>query len=102
MCLSITESKVIDFCRKKYVTSINSIKSELSISRITALRALKKHGYFSSYNFNSKYFTLKEVPNFDVDGLWSYGQIHFSRFGTLKKTIISLIENSPTGFTILA
>lgn len=77
------------------------IKSELSISRITALRALKKHGYFSSYNFNSIYFTLKEIPNFDEDGLWSYGEIHFSRFGTLKKTIISLIENSHQGFTIL-
>lgn len=101
MCLSTAETKVIDLCRQQCVTTMAFIKTHLGISRITAMRALKKHGYFSSYNFNSRYFTLKQIPDFDSDGLWSYGQIRFSRFGTLKETILSLIEDSPEGLTIL-
>lgn len=101
MCLSTAESKIINLCQQQCVTTMNFIKTQLHISRITVLRALKKHGYFSSYNFNSRYFTLKEIPDFDSDGLWSYGEIRFSRFGTLKKTIISLIEDSSEGLTIM-
>jgi hypothetical protein len=100
MNLSPKETRVINLFRKKYVATLNSIQTEAQISRNTVLRALKKHGYFSSYNFNSKYFTIKDIPHFDKDGLWSYEKIHFSRYGTLNKTIKAIVENSPAGFTL--
>jgi hypothetical protein len=100
MNLSPKETRVINLFRKKYVATLNSIQTEAQISRNTVLRALKKYGYFSSYNFNSKYFTIKDIPHFDRDGLWSYEKIHFSRYGTLNKTIKAIVENSPSGFTL--
>jgi hypothetical protein len=55
--------------------------------------------YYTSYNKNSKYYTIAPIPEFDEDGLWRYGGIYFSRHGTLKNTIIYLIEKSHSGLT---
>lgn len=100
MDLSTKKSMVINIFQKENVATLDFIQTQMQISRNTVLRALKKHGYFSSYNFNSKYFTIKEIPHFDRYGLWSYKEIHFSRYGSLTKTIKAIVENSPEGFTL--
>ena len=68
------ESKVINVLRELVVATIDVLCNKLSKSRMTVLRALKSYGYFSSFNFNSSYFTLKDIPDFDKDGLWFHGQ----------------------------
>jgi hypothetical protein len=52
------ESKVINLLRELVVATIDVLCNKLSKSRMTVLRALKSYGYFSSFNFNSSYFTL--------------------------------------------
>jgi len=68
---------------------------------MSIFRRLKEIGYFSSYTHAGRYYTLTNIPQFDDDGLWFYQEIGFSRFGTLKATIVELVSGSSTGFTHL-
>jgi len=101
MSISQRESKVINLLRELVVATIDALCAKLPTSRSTVLRALKSYGYFSSYNFNSSYFTLKDIPHFDKDGLWFYGEVAFSRYGTLTQTINALIDHSEKGYTVV-
>ena len=42
-------------------------------SRKTVYRYLKKLDHLSSYTHAGKYYTLKDIPKFDKDGLWYFG-----------------------------
>jgi hypothetical protein len=66
---------------------------------MTVARALKKHGYFSSYNHNGKFYVLRGVPRFDDWGLWSWRDVRFSQAGTLLNTVVQLVEQAPAGCT---
>ena len=101
MTFSQGESRVINLLRELMVATLDVLCNKLSKSRITILRVLKSYGYFSSYNFNSSYFTLKDIPDFNKDGLWFHGEIGFSCYGTLTQTIKSLIEHSEKGYTVV-
>jgi len=101
MTFSLTEGKVINLLHELMVATIDVLCNELSKSRITVLRALKSYGYFSSFNFNSSYFTLKDIPDFDKDGLWFHGEVGFSRYGTLTQTIKAIIDHSEKGYTVV-
>ena len=101
MTASQKKSKVVDLLRELIVATIDVLCSKLAASRSTVLRALKTYGYFSSYNFNSSYFTLKDIPNFGKDDLWFHGDVGFSRYGTLTQTIKAVVEHSEAGYTVL-
>ena len=101
MTASQKESKVVDLLRELIVATIDVLCTKLAASRSTVLRALKTYGYFSSYNFNSSYFTLKDIPHFGKDGLWFHGDVGFSRYGTLTQTIKAVVEHSEAGYTVL-
>lgn len=66
-------------------------------SAMTAWRVLHEHGYLSSYNFNAKYYTLAEIPEFDERGLWAYRKVRFSRHGSLPRTLRQLVSDSSSG-----
>jgi hypothetical protein len=56
-------------------------------------------GYFSSYTHSGRYYTLAHIPDFDDYGLWIHQGVGFSRYGTLKATIVELICRSAAGLT---
>jgi hypothetical protein len=66
---------------------------------MTAWRVLRQVGYFTSYNYNARYYTLASIPEFDNRGLWSYRDIRFSKWGPLPDTAVAVIERSPEGMT---
>jgi hypothetical protein len=43
--------------------------------------------------------TRSDIPQFDEQGLWFRQGVGFSRAGTLKATMVHLIENATDGFT---
>lgn len=86
------------FKRKKVLTK-DEILRATGCSTMTAWRLLSQHGYFTSYNDNARYYTIAGVPKFDEHGLWTYGKARFSKWGSLTKTIIGLVQESPTGLT---
>ena len=60
---------------------------------------LKEWRSFSSYNKNGRYYALPSIPRFDENGLWRYRGIFFSQHGSLKNTIVFLVNRSSSGFT---
>jgi len=62
-------------------------------------RDLSKLGYLSSFSHAGRYYTLAGIPNFDDLGLWFHGGIGFSRVGTLKETVATLVEEADAGRT---
>jgi hypothetical protein len=42
---------------------------------------------------------LRSIPQFDDRGLWFHGEIRFSAYGTLRATVVVLIEQASTGHT---
>jgi hypothetical protein len=85
---------------KKSVLEIHDVMNVVNAtSRMTAYRYLKKLDYLSSYTHARQFYTLKNIPEFDKDGLWYFGDIGFSKHGTLMETVVHLIDHSKTGKT---
>jgi len=92
--------KVEKLFTKEKVVTIEALKNALDTDfSKTVFRYLKEMGYLSSYNNAGKFYTLLNIPRFDEYGLWQYETAYFSRFGTLKSTISSMIDDSHEGFT---
>jgi hypothetical protein len=68
-------------------------------SRMSVFRHLSRLGYLSSYSHSGRYYTLRQIPQFDRDGLWHYQGVRFSREGSLKATVERLVEQSEAGRT---
>jgi hypothetical protein len=97
--LSGGEQKVIGWLRKTTVATMKQIRHQFQISHMTVVRALKKFGYYASYNYNAAYYVLRDVPEFDDWGLWAYRDVRFSRYRTLPATIVAVVEKAPAGLT---
>jgi hypothetical protein len=91
--------KILDVLARKKVLCKSELLHECGCSAMTAWRILHDKGYFTSYNYNAKYYTLAATAQFDDHGLWAYRDIRFSQWGTLAKTIRGVIELSPWGMT---
>ena len=68
-------------------------------SKRSVLRYMKNMDYLVSYSHAGQYYTLRKLVQFDADGLWHYGEIGFSKHGTLLDTITHLVGESESGMT---
>jgi len=93
------QAAVLDHFKHRPVSTMEQLRSALDISHMTVFRALKQHGYFSSFNHNARYYTLRETPRFDASGLWFYRSIGFSQHRTLPDTLVALVHDSLAGCT---
>lgn len=86
------------FKRKKILTKHELLRAT-GCSTMTVWRLLRKHGYFTSYNENARFYTIVGIPKFDEHGLWTHRNVRFSKWGSLTKTIVALVEQSSAGLT---
>ena len=84
------------FGRRKIMT-LGEVAEFIRSSIHTARRRLKQWQATNSYNHNGRYYTLPAVPEFDVEGLWRWRGVFFSRYGNLKQTVIALVQGSSAG-----
>jgi len=90
---------VLDAFRQKKVLTREELLQTAGCSSMTAWRFLKAYGYWTSYNFNGRFYTLAGIPQFDERGLWAYQSIRFSKWGPLTETMVAMVENSQAGMT---
>ena len=90
---------IVTACQRMKVLTKKELLQAAGCSTMTAWRWLRPEGYFTSYNHNARYYTLVGIPQFDAHGLWAYRKIRFSKWGTLTKTIVGVIEDSTAGMT---
>jgi hypothetical protein len=71
----------------------------LDYALISVRRLLKQIGYFRSYTHNGKWYTLRDSPQFNREGIWHHKNIGFSKHGSLIATIGYLVAHSPSGLS---
>lgn len=91
-----TEQARKAFGRRKVMT-LGEVAEFIRSSIHTARRRLKRWQAANSYNHNGRYYTLPDVPEFDGNGVWRWRGVFFSQYGTLKQTVIALVQRSPAG-----
>ena len=85
---------------RKPVADLSVLKEALgTTSRTTVFRALSAAGYYTSYSHAGGYYTLQHIPDFNDDGIWSCGEVLFSRLRTLRATVIPMVAEAPAGQT---
>jgi hypothetical protein len=94
-----TAHDILESFAHRPVLSKAELLQHCGCSAMTAWRLLCQVGYYTSYNYNARYYTLASTPRFDPYGLWAYRDIRFSRWGTLPQTIAAVVERSPIGMT---
>ncbi len=86
--------------QSKTVMSLKQIRHEIpDRPRSSLFRDLKKIELLTSYSHAGQYHALKSMVKFNPNGLWFYEQVSFSKYGTLKNTLLETISNSPAGMT---
>ena len=91
-----------EFLKKYKIATISELKTILGTSvKMTVIRKLKKLSYYTSYSHRGKYYTLDEIANFDIEGLWQFEPALFSKHGTLLETSKIFINNSEAGLSAL-
>ena len=93
------QKRVIEYLHQEKVTTNYDVIQKLDVSTRTIIRALNKYGYYSSYNYNACYYTLRDIPRFNNYGLWTYNDIRFSKYNSITATIVAIIDKSPAGYT---
>jgi len=87
--------------QKMKIASLEHLKRALrSSGTMTVFRKLGALGYLSSYSHRGKFYTLKSIPQFDEQGLWSYHSVWFSRQGNLIETAREFVQASAQGYTV--
>jgi len=90
---------LLDAFRQKKVLTRNELLQAAGCSSMTGWRLLRSYGYWTSYNFNGRFYTLAGIPQFDEQGLWAYRGIRFSKWGPLTETIVARVGASEAGMT---
>lgn len=101
--LDINASKTAlrNLFRRTPITQLEDLCRVLKTpSRMSVFRRLTLLGYLTSYTHTARYYTLREIPQFDELGLWYYGGAGFCRVGTLKAIVMELVEKSESGRTV--
>ena len=100
--LSAEESneRLISLFGRQKVLDLSKLYTALKTrSRMSVFRRLSAMGYFSSYSHAGRYYTLRDIPQFDADGLWHYQGVGFSRYGSLKSTVEHMVVVADAGRT---
>ncbi len=91
--------KLDSFFRHRAIARLDELRRVIDVSGRTVFRVLDQMGYLSSYSHAGKYYTLARTPSFDADGLWAHSGILFSNHGTLRNTIVHLVNKASAGHT---
>ncbi len=85
---------------KYKMATMEELKNCLNTNiNMTVLRKLKELTYITSYSHSGKYYTLQAIAKFNNDGLWSFNDVHFSKYDTLVNTIEEFVNQSSHGYS---
>lgn len=92
--------ELLSLFKRKKVSDLAEIKETLGTqSTMTAFRKLKQLCYLTSYSHRGKYYTIRDIAEFNSKGLWSFRSLRFSKYGTLMETSKGFITISEIGYS---
>lgn len=85
--------------RQDRIATMDQLKAALGTSvDMTVFRKLRTVRYHTSYSHRGRYYALDEVARFDDQGLWTYREVYFSRFGSLVDTCEQFVVEAEQGW----
>lgn len=85
--------------RRHKIANLSELKNVLGThTDLTVFRKLKHLNPLTSYTHRGRFYTLREIAQFDDHGLWSHQSVWFSRQGTLLATVEACVKASERGF----
>lgn len=94
--------RLVTLLRRERIATIEQLKAALGTAvDMTVFRKLREIPYHTSYSHRGRYYALDERARFDQLGLWSYRDVHFSRFGSLVETSERLVSDAEQGLFAL-
>ena len=92
---------IVALLRKRKIATMPQLMEVLGTrSRRTVFRKLRELPCRTSYSHRGRYYTLKELAEFDELGLWSYQDIWFSTYGTLLSTAAAVVAAGEWGYFV--
>ena len=89
---------LVSLLRRERIATIDQLKASLGTTvDVTVFRKLRTIPYRTSYSHRGRYYALDEVARFDERGLWTYRDVHFSRFGSLVDTSERFVIDAERG-----
>jgi hypothetical protein len=85
--------------KKSKVLTLDHASKALDCSIRTVQRQFAELEVLRSYNKNSQYYTISEIPKFNANGIWCYRDILFSKYGDLRQTVKNAIVASDAGLS---
>ncbi|MDA3832037.1 MAG: hypothetical protein PF495_01440 [Spirochaetales bacterium] len=89
----------INAFKQQKVVTFAALCVLLQLSGATVRRRLKEWKALSCYNQGGQYYTLPSIPEFNKQGLWKYKGAFFSKQGTMKDTVVHLVQISQRGLS---
>lgn len=99
MAMAPLPERLERFLRQRRVATIGAMCSAMGRAEITVKQALAKLDYLTSYNENSRFYTLRSLARFDRRGIWRHRRASFARCGTLANLLVALVDGSRSGHT---
>ena len=95
---SHSADSIVRLLHRQSIATMDDLKQGLGTEAdITVFRKLRTLDYLSSYSHGGRYYTLRELADFDARGLWVYRGVHFSRFGSLLDTVEAFVHRADRG-----
>ncbi|MBI4881337.1 MAG: hypothetical protein HY812_17005 [Planctomycetes bacterium] len=91
---------LVELLRRQTVATTADLKAALGTTvDMTVFRKLREIPYVSSYSHSGRFYTLRDVAEFDARGLWSHQGIRFSQHGSLVDTAERFVVTSERGYS---
>jgi len=98
--MKVMKSTNLEVMFKEFkVLTLGQVSKTRKCSIRTVQRQFAELAVLRSYNKNSRYYTLPDIPKFNTHGIWCYREILFSKYGDLRKTVKHLILASEYGLS---
>ena len=86
---------------KQSIATMDQLKKTVgTVAELTVYRKLRELDYCASYSHRGRFYTLRELAEFDENGLWWIRSIGFSSRGTLVATGEGLVDASEAGYAV--
>ena len=90
---------VENIIRSKKIQTLEQILKHVSCSEITLRRDIRRINGITSYTHQGRFITLKDIPEFDNNGIWFYRKVGFTKYKNSLELMVHLINNSREGLS---
>lgn len=98
---SFSADSIVHLLERRQVATMQELMDALGTRvDMTVFRKLRTLAYLSSYSHAGRYYTLRDMAQFDSRGLWTWRGVHFSMFGSLLETVETFVKRSVRGYLV--